>query len=86
MSSNEALAGLGTVAAAQLKVSQYLNIASLAVRISCWITQIEKANQLVKAFVWDALLHADQDYDLVFGRRIGVPTVAYFLSRYVLLS
>lgn len=36
--------------------------------------------------MWDALLHADQDYDLVFGRRIGVPTVAYFLSRYVSLS
>lgn len=43
MSSNEALAGLGTVAAAQLKVSQYLNIASLAVRIPCLITQIEKS-------------------------------------------
>ncbi|KAG6876101.1 hypothetical protein C0993_005543 [Termitomyces sp. T159_Od127] len=35
------------------------------------------------ALIWDILIHVDGDFKLLFRLRIGIPTVTYFISRYL---
>lgn len=37
----------------------------------------------IQAFIWDILLNVDNGYRLMFRHKLGLPTFAYFLSRYV---